>query len=45
MLTEMRQLPRFKTLVTDLKLVDYWRSTGKWNEYCRPAGEGDFECT
>lgn len=45
LLRDMRQLPRFKTLVSNLKLVDYWRSSGKWNEFCHPSAEGDFECT
>ena len=40
----MRRLPGFKDLVTKLGLVDYWRSTGKWGEFCRPVGEDDFEC-
>jgi len=43
-LTEMRRLPGFKDLVRDLKLVDYWRATGNWGEFCRPVGEDDFEC-
>ncbi|MEJ0038711.1 MAG: hypothetical protein WDO68_21990 [Gammaproteobacteria bacterium] len=45
MLKNMRQLPGFKTLVSDLKLVDYWRGSGRWNEFCHPANDGDFECT
>ena len=42
---DMRQLPGFKTLVSNLKLVDYWRDSGHWNEFCHPAKDGDFECT
>lgn len=45
LLKDMRRLPGFKTLVSDLKLVDYWRSSGQWNEFCHPSEEGDFECT
>jgi TolB-like protein/DNA-binding winged helix-turn-helix (wHTH) protein/tetratricopeptide (TPR) repeat protein len=45
LLKDMRRLPRFKTLVSNLKLVDYWRSSGTWNEFCQPRGEADFECT
>ena len=41
---EMRRLPGFKDLVTKLGLVDYWRATGTWNEFCHPVGEDDFEC-
>ena len=40
----MRRLPGFKDLVTKLGLVDYWRTTGYWGEFCRPVGEDDFEC-
>jgi len=41
---DMRKLPAFKDLVRDLGLVDYWRSTGKWNDFCHPVGDKDFEC-
>jgi hypothetical protein len=30
--------------VRDLKLDEYWRRSGKWGDYCKPVGEGDFEC-
>jgi TolB-like protein/Flp pilus assembly protein TadD len=39
-----RRLSGFKTLVRDLKLVNYWRKSGKWNEFCKPVGNEDFEC-
>ena len=35
---------RFKQLVRDLGFADYFRSTGKWNDFCRPVGTDDFEC-
>ncbi|MGA9574974.1 MAG: tetratricopeptide repeat protein [Lysobacterales bacterium] len=38
-----RKLPGFKTLVTELKLVEYWRKDG-WGDYCKPAGNDDFTC-
>jgi DNA-binding winged helix-turn-helix (wHTH) protein/TolB-like protein/tetratricopeptide (TPR) repeat protein len=41
---EMRKLPEFKDLVLDLGLVDYWRETNQWNDYCKPTGDGDFLC-
>ena len=41
----MRQLPGFKDLLRDFKLVDYWQSTGNWGDFCRPTGDGDFECS
>jgi Tfp pilus assembly protein PilF len=40
----IRQLPGFKDLVRNLGLVDYWRETGNWGQFCRPVGEDDFEC-
>ena len=43
MMSEVRQLPGFKELVTDLNLVAYWRASG-WADACRPLGEDDFEC-
>jgi TolB-like protein len=43
MMSEVRQLPGFKELVTDLNLVAYWRASG-WADLCRPLGNDDFEC-
>jgi len=40
----MRQLPGFKDLVRDFDLVDYWRKSGKWGDFCHPVGDDDFEC-
>jgi hypothetical protein len=40
----MRRLPGFKDLVKKTRLVDYWRKTGNWGEFCRPVGVDDFEC-
>ena len=40
----VRSDPRFKQLVRDLGLVDYWRKSGKWGELCTPLGTDDFEC-
>jgi hypothetical protein len=39
----LRPDPRFKQLLVDLGLVDYWRRTGDWGEFARPVGETDFE--
>ncbi len=25
-------------------LVDYWRTSGNWSQFCRPLGADDFEC-
>ncbi len=41
---EMRQLPGFKNLVREIGLYNYWLTTGKWGDFCRPVGDDDFEC-
>ena len=43
LMSEVRQLPGFKKLVTDLNLVAYWRASG-WADLCRPLGDDDFTC-
>ena len=40
----IRQTPAFRELVTELKLVEYWRETNHWPDLCRPVGDNDFEC-
>ena len=42
-MAEVRKLPGFKQLVTDVNLVEYWRNYG-WSDHCRPIGSNDFEC-
>jgi TolB-like protein len=42
-MSEARQLPEFKKLVTDLNLVEYWRAYD-WADACRPLGDNDFTC-
>jgi hypothetical protein len=39
----VRKTVRFKTLMRDLGLVDYWRARG-WPAQCHPAGTDDFVC-
>jgi TolB-like protein len=39
----VRKDSRFKDLLRDLQIVDYWRSTGKWGDFVRATGSLDFE--
>ena len=41
---DMRRLPDFNRLLQEKGLVDYWRATGNWGEYCVEAGGQDFVC-
>jgi TolB-like protein/tetratricopeptide (TPR) repeat protein len=36
--------PRFKELMREAGLADYWRQSGKWADFCGPVGDDDFEC-
>jgi TolB-like protein len=40
----VRGEPRFKQLLRDMGLVDYWRASGDWGDYCAPVGADDFQC-
>ena len=40
----VRKTDRFKKVVSDLGLVNYWRERG-WPEFCHSVGADDFECT
>jgi TolB-like protein len=42
--TGLRADPRFKQIVRNLKLDEYFRTSGKWNDSCHPVGNDDFEC-
>jgi tetratricopeptide (TPR) repeat protein len=39
----MRQLPGFKDFVREIGLVDYWRKSGNWGDFCHPVDD-DFVC-
>ena len=39
-----RTTPGFKDLARRLRLVEYWRSSGQWSEFCHPLASEDFEC-
>ena len=39
----LRLHPRFKALMQEMGLVDYWREHG-WPDRCRAAGADDFAC-
>jgi tetratricopeptide (TPR) repeat protein len=41
---EFRKQASFKHLLLERRIVDYWRETGSWGDFCRPVGEDDFEC-
>lgn len=41
---DMRRLKGFKDYIRDLGIVDYWRESGNWGDFCRPVGDDDFEC-
>ena len=36
--------PRFKELMREGGLAEFWRQSGKWPDVCGPVGEDDFEC-
>jgi TolB-like protein len=40
----VRRTERFKTLVREARLVDYWKASG-WPDMCRPVGTDDFACS
>ncbi len=42
--SSMRTLPEFKQILVDGGIVDYWRTTGKWGDFCKPVGDDDFQC-
>jgi adenylate cyclase len=43
LMSPVRKTERFKKLVRDAGLVEYWRARG-WPEFCRPTVGDDFVC-
>lgn len=41
---DMRRLPDFNRLLQEKGMVDYWRDTGNWGDFCVAAGGRDFVC-
>lgn len=41
---DMRRLPDFNQLLQEKGMVDYWRATENWGEFCVPGGGQDFVC-
>ena len=39
-----RRTERFKALMRNAGMVDYWRQRG-WPAFCQPIGATDFKCT
>jgi TolB-like protein/Flp pilus assembly protein TadD len=42
--SDMRGSAGFKELARTGGLVDYWRATAQWGDFCAPAVADDFEC-
>lgn len=42
--SDMRRSAGFKELAREGGLVDYWRATAQWGDFCAPAVGDDFEC-
>ncbi|HLF30054.1 MAG TPA: hypothetical protein VI566_03395 [Xanthomonadales bacterium] len=43
--SDVRKLPGFRELMTELGIATYWRTTGNWADACHPiAGGLAFEC-
>ena len=43
-LSETRKDPRFKDIMREVGLAQFWRISGKWPDFCHPLGTDDFEC-
>ncbi len=43
-LASTRATPGFVELMTQLGMVDAWRTSGLWGNFCRPAADGTVTC-
>jgi tetratricopeptide (TPR) repeat protein len=41
--SRIRRDPRFKEIVRDIGLVEYWRGSGVWGDFAQPVDDADFE--
>jgi DNA-binding winged helix-turn-helix (wHTH) protein/TolB-like protein len=41
---EARKLPGFADLVADAGLVEAWRASGDWGDFCRPVRQREITC-
>jgi TolB-like protein/DNA-binding winged helix-turn-helix (wHTH) protein len=43
-LSDVRRHPGFEQFVRDVGLVDYWRASGEWGDFCRQTPGGAVVC-
>ena len=44
LLAPVRATPEFAGLVAEMGLVDAWRDSGDWGDFCAPDGQGGVRC-
>jgi hypothetical protein len=42
-LAGLRRDTRFKRILIDVGIADFWRRSGQWGDFARPLGVDDFE--